>query len=166
MTPNYSIAHTLVVCQSTLFYLLFLGRSMCSHLVWDIWGVGEEGGENPHLTRVPSVLWADRCRRAARCFLQNPRWASKPLTPLGGRCGEVGGGQGAAPDTRGPGVTHSAPGIWERGQREKGSHTGKSPKSGPLLEHRKWLIRRKPIPSSKHSRPWWTETVYGFRALL
>jgi hypothetical protein len=43
----------------------------------------------------------------------------------------MGGGQGAAPETRGPGVTPSAPGLWEREQRERGSHTGESPKSEP-----------------------------------
>jgi hypothetical protein len=42
-----------------------------------------------------------------------------------------------------PGVTPYAPGSWERVLRERGPHTGESLSSRP-----------------------WTETVYGFRALL
>jgi hypothetical protein len=49
----------------------------------------------------------------------------------------TGGGQGAAPDTRGPRATLSGSEIWERGQREGGSHASKSPKSGPWRKHRK-----------------------------
>jgi hypothetical protein len=55
--------------------------------VWELKGAGEEGAEredNPLLARVPPMLWAGRCRRAARCFPLAPRWASKPLTPLDG----------------------------------------------------------------------------------
>jgi hypothetical protein len=35
--------------------------------------------------------------------------------------------------------------------------------SGGRLER---LVRKKPIPIFKHGGPWWSETVYGFRALL
>jgi hypothetical protein len=31
--------------------------------------------------------------------------------------------------------------LWERGQRERCSHTGESPKFGPWLEHRKAFYR-------------------------
>jgi hypothetical protein len=54
----------------------------------------------------------------ARRFLLCPGWASgcvKPLTPLGWG----GGGQGAAPNSRGPGVTLLVPELQERGQGEK-----------------------------------------------
>ena len=54
-----------------------------------------------------------------------PRWASKPLTPLSWGLGEmVDKGQ---PPTWGPRVTPSAPGLWEKGLRERGSQEGKSP---------------------------------------
>jgi hypothetical protein len=77
-------------------------------------GRGREGKEkSPRLARVPPMLWAGRCGRAARCFPLDPGWASKPLTPFDG------GGQGLAHNTRGPGVTPLAPGIQERGQRER-----------------------------------------------
>ena len=51
-----------------------------------------------------------------------PGWASKPLTHL------TGGGQGAALKPKGAlGLYPVAPGLWERGLRERGSHTGESP---------------------------------------
>ena len=55
-----------------------------------------EREDSPRLARVPSMLWAVGRRRAARCFPLGPGWASKPLTPLDG------GGQEAAPETKGP----------------------------------------------------------------
>lgn len=61
-------------------------------------------------------------------FPLGPRWASgcvKPLDPT--RWGWGGGGQVAAPNTRDPGATASAPELQERGQRERGSHAGESP---------------------------------------
>jgi hypothetical protein len=76
------------------------------------------------------MLWAGGRGRTAGHFPLGPGWASKPLTLLDGG-GGVGGGQGAVPKVRGPRATPSAPGLWERGQRERGSHTGESPKSGP-----------------------------------
>ena len=39
----------------------------------------------------------------------------------------MGGGQGAAPDTRSLGETLLPLEIQERGQRERGSHTGRNP---------------------------------------
>ena len=41
-----------------------------------------EREDSPCLARVPAMLWAGRCRRAARRFPLGPGWASKPLTPL------------------------------------------------------------------------------------
>jgi hypothetical protein len=47
--------------------------------------MGETGeGRSPCPARVPPVLWAGGCRRAARHFPLGPGWASKPLIPLNG----------------------------------------------------------------------------------
>ena len=55
---------------------------------------GRRGREDsPHPARVPPMLWAGGCGRAARHFPLCPGWASKPLTLLDGW-----GGQGADPD--------------------------------------------------------------------
>jgi hypothetical protein len=59
------------------------------------------------------MLWAGRHGRAARHFPLGLGWASKPLTSLDGGGG---GGQSAVPDTRGPGVTSSAPGYRREGR--------------------------------------------------
>jgi hypothetical protein len=46
-------------------------------------GEGVGGKEDrPHLARVPPMLWAGGCGRAARRFPLDPRWTSKLLTPL------------------------------------------------------------------------------------
>jgi hypothetical protein len=46
-------------------------------------GRGRRGREDsPCLARVPPMLWAGGCGRAARCSPLGPGWASKPLTPL------------------------------------------------------------------------------------
>jgi hypothetical protein len=82
------------VCISV--YVCILCVSMCVHVslcmykciyiyiyMWELkGGVGEGGEDNPRLARVPSMLWAGGCKRAARRFLLGPRWAPKPLTPL------------------------------------------------------------------------------------
>jgi hypothetical protein len=60
-------------------------------------------------------------RQTGEGFPLSPVWASKLVTTLNG------GGQGAAPETRSPRMTPLAPGLWEGGQRERGSHAGKSP---------------------------------------
>ena len=85
--------------------------------MWELKGAGEEGAEredNPLLARVPPMLWAGRCRRAARCFPLSPGWASKPLTPLDGE-GCVDKGQ---PLTGAPRVTPCSPGVM--GERAEG----------------------------------------------
>ena len=77
-------------------------------------GPGEDGeGEDPHLARVPTMLWSVRRGRAAIYLSLIPGWASKPLTH------SLGGGNGAAlPGS--PGVTLlKPPGLWERGMREE-----------------------------------------------
>jgi hypothetical protein len=81
------------------------------------------GGKSPGPARAP-VLWAGKRRRAARCFPLSPGWASKPLIPLYGMGWGFDKGQPLIP---GPRVTPLAPGLWKSGQRERGSHTGKSP---------------------------------------
>ena len=58
------------------------------------------------------MLWSGGHGRAARHFPLSPGWASKPLTPLS----RGGVGQGAAPDTRGPGETLWVPEIQEEGR--------------------------------------------------
>jgi hypothetical protein len=100
-------------------------------------GVQEKEGKvkNPLPARVPSMLWAGGRGRAARHFPLGPRWASKPLTPLGG------GWTRGSPHTSSPGVTPSALCLQKRGQRERSPHAGESHKSRPWLEHRKASIR-------------------------
>ena len=83
-------------------------------------GPGEGGGNSPRQARVPPMLWAGRCWRAARCFPLNPRWASKPLTHL------TEGGQAAAPNLGAPGPHPVALGLWERGMREEVLNTDQS----------------------------------------
>jgi hypothetical protein len=52
-----------------------------------------------------------------------------------------GGGQGAAPETRGPGATTLAPGLWERGKWERDCYAGDSPKllgAAPTFAVTRW----------------------------
>jgi hypothetical protein len=99
--------------------------------------MGKRGGRGAHV--LPEFLCSG-CGRIARGFLLTPAqvaiWLCEATGPH-----STGGGQGATPNTRGPTSTLSAPEIWERGQREKGSHIGKSLKSGLWLEHRKAFWR-------------------------
>jgi hypothetical protein len=75
------------------------------------------------LARLPPMLWAGRCGRAARCFPLCPGWASKPMIPLNG----VDNWQ--QPDW-GSGATPCSPGVM--GERAVGvSHTGASLRSRP-----------------------------------
>jgi hypothetical protein len=68
------------------------------------------------------MLWAGRRGRAARCFPLGPGWASKPLTPLDIDRG-VGGGQGAALETKGPQGDTLCPGVMEeRAEGERFPH--------------------------------------------
>jgi hypothetical protein len=52
--------------------------------VWEQKGGWGRGGreDSPHPARVPPMLWAGRCGKAARQFPLIPERASKPLTPL------------------------------------------------------------------------------------
>jgi hypothetical protein len=69
---------------------------------------GEEGGENsPCPARVPPMLWAGRCTRAARCFLLQASVQLDEGWTRGSLC------LGA------PGSYPVAPGLWERGIREE-----------------------------------------------
>jgi hypothetical protein len=112
-----------------------------STFLWELKGAaGERGGKenSPSLARVPPMLWAGGLRRPTRCF---------PLGhfPLSHWPHSTGGGQRTGSPQSPPPEWHPvAPGLRERGHREKGSHTGES----------------------LHSGPCWTETTYGFRALL
>jgi hypothetical protein len=86
----------------------------------DLWELKEAGGrggrkDSPCSARVPLMFWAGRHGRATRPFLLGPRWASKPLTPLN---------RGWRLDKGQPLTV--ALGLWERGLRERGSHSGKS----------------------------------------
>ena len=94
-------------------------------------GMNEWGGkECPHLARVPPVLWAGGHGRAARHFPLGPGWASKPLTPLDG-----GWTRGSPQNQGAPGRHPVAPGLQERGLRERGSHADESKRSSwPWLE--------------------------------
>jgi hypothetical protein len=153
---------------------------------------GKRGvGENP----PPPEFWCSgqRTREDCACFPHGPGWVSgcvKPLTPHGG----AGGKQGAAPGTRfsASSIPHwIRQRSWEQ-NRAPGAALGPGMKGGEGrgrgsagwfprcweslvrsvavaqdgLLARVRLVRRKPIPSFKHGRPWWSETVYGFRTLL
>jgi hypothetical protein len=102
--------------------------------------IREGGGreDSPLPARVLPMLWAGRHKKAARQMLSTrPRWVSKPLTPLNSGWTRGSPWPGARDDT-------CSPGLWEKGLRERGSHTGES----------------------LHSGPWVQEIVYGCRAFL
>ena len=103
-------------------------------------GTGEEGRGEDSLCPIwfPPVLWVGRHGRASGCFPLSPWWEAKPVNPHNG------GWTRGSPRLGASGLHPIAPVLWERGLRDRGSHIGKR----------------------KHSRPWWTETVYGFWALL
>jgi hypothetical protein len=108
-------------------------REACGLWCMGLWGKRGEGENAPRLARVP-VLWAGRQGRTAGHFPLDSGWASgcvKPLTPHGR------GWTRGRPQYQGPWGDTLGPRNRRRGQREIGSHTGKSPKSGPWLEHRK-----------------------------
>ena len=107
------------------------------HLIGTKRGPGKRGGsEDPCPARIPLMPWTGRLGRVARHFPFSSGWASKPLTH------STGDGQGAA-QPGGPGQHPVDPGLWERGKRED-----------RFPHWQEW------------AQPWWSETVYAFRALL
>jgi hypothetical protein len=82
-------------------------------------GLGERGGESPHLTRGPE-LWAGGCRRAARCFPLDSRWAFGCVKPLDPTQHGVDKGQPLTPGALGPWGDTICPGVtgeWAEGER-------------------------------------------------
>jgi hypothetical protein len=76
------------------------------------WGSGGRE-DSTHPARVPPMLWAGECGRAAKSFPYSPGWASKPLTPLDG--GRLDKGQ---PLPGGSEETSCSPGVM--GERAEG----------------------------------------------
>jgi hypothetical protein len=92
-------------------------------------GRGRRGREDsPYWARVPPNLWAGGHGRAARRFLHGPMWTSKPLTTLNGE-GGVDKGHPLIPGL--PAQHPVAPGLWEKGFRERGSNKGESKLNWP-----------------------------------
>ena len=139
-----------ISCRSLCAYSLAgsVSRGWLNHPLATICGnlKGARGrGERediPCPARVPPMLWAVRCGKAARRFPLGPGWASKPLTPL-----DRGGGTRGSPRNQGPqGDTLSLEVTGKRAEGEK----------FPLRQEssvQALLYRGKPILSSKRSGP-------------
>jgi hypothetical protein len=138
---------------------------------------------------VPPEFWGRGRRTVHVCHIA----LGKHLAVLSHWPHKVGGGQGATPGTtsyarynRGAENRIGAPGRdWapgEEGRRGQGRggrwmvstrarvlgqvRSVAGAQDGLLPGGLTRLLRRKPIPSFKHSRPSWSETVYDFRALF
>jgi hypothetical protein len=99
-----------------------------NHHLATIWGagsVGEEWGGREPVTHQSSCALGRQMQEDCQTLSTWPLvgiWLCEATGPH-----LTGGGQGAAPNTRGSGVKLLASDIWERGQRERGSHASESP---------------------------------------
>jgi hypothetical protein len=95
--------------------------SLYVHNCWELRGVGEGvGREGAHVW--PEFLCSGQADAGGLLDAKlGPRWTSKPLFSLDG------GWTRDSPRHQGPRATPLALELQERGQKERDSHTGKSP---------------------------------------